>query len=197
MPDEDKDFYAVLGTREDASADEIQRRYRRLAARHHPDRGGDEEEMKALNEAYGVLGDAAGRLAYDAARRARRGATDGEAEYAEEETAYETTARYASRPVELDLIGGRLFSGVGCVLVGLVLLFLVRAHYVIFLWPLALLAAFVVLMGVLMTHGALRLARGRYAPSHPARRLAWAQDAAFWSLCVVGVYGVYLLMYAF
>ena len=71
VSDEDKDFYAVLGAREDAPADEIPRRSRRLTARHHADRGGDEEEMKALNEAHGVLGDEAGREANSPSRPAR------------------------------------------------------------------------------------------------------------------------------
>ncbi|HYO62973.1 MAG TPA: DnaJ domain-containing protein [Pyrinomonadaceae bacterium] len=195
--DELKDYYAVLGAGEDAPADEIQRRYKQLAARHHPDRGGDEEEMKAINEAYGVLGNEAGRTAYDASRRAHRPAPDADDEYVEGEQPYEAAYGYDSRPVELDAVGGRLVGGAWCVLLGLVLLFLVRAHYVMFLWPLAMLAAVVVAAGVLMTHAGLRLARGRYGEAHLARRSARAQDAAFWALVAAGAYGVYLLMYAF
>ena len=63
--DSNKDYYGVLGVEHDASAREIYRQYKRQAARHHPDRGGSEEQMKSVNEAYGVLKDAAIRRAYD------------------------------------------------------------------------------------------------------------------------------------
>jgi hypothetical protein len=83
-----------------------------------------------------------------------------------------------------------------CLVLGLALMFLVRFHYVILLWPLALLAAGLVLFGVLMAHGALSFARERVAPTHPARRFVWAQELAFWSCVAGGVYAVYLAMTA-
>ena len=63
-----KDYYEILGAAEDASQEEIERLYKRLAIRHHPDRGGDAEYMKAINEAYAVLGNEAARRSYDASR---------------------------------------------------------------------------------------------------------------------------------
>ena len=63
-----KDYYAVLGVDKDASQVEIDRSYKRLASKHHPDRGGSEERMKLLNEAYGVLKDTKLRHAYDDVR---------------------------------------------------------------------------------------------------------------------------------
>ena len=39
-PDVEKDYYSILGAGETASPDEIERLYKRLAKRHHPDRGG-------------------------------------------------------------------------------------------------------------------------------------------------------------
>src|SRR6476620_5368751 len=63
------DYYAILGANEDASPREIERLYKRQAHQHHPDRGGAEEDMKALNEAYSVLRDGAARKQYDARRR--------------------------------------------------------------------------------------------------------------------------------
>src|SRR5882762_5511277 len=64
----DKDYYNVLGADETASRGEIDRLYKRLASQRHPDRGGSEEEMKSLNEAYGVLKDASTRREYDSRR---------------------------------------------------------------------------------------------------------------------------------
>ncbi len=62
--------YETLGLRPDATPAEIRDAYRRLARRHHPDRGAaDAEAMPLINEAYRVLGDPARRAAYDAATR--------------------------------------------------------------------------------------------------------------------------------
>src|SRR5437763_10649561 len=63
------DYYEILGASEDASPREIERLYKRQAHQRHPDRGGAEEDMKALNEAYSVLHDEAARKQYDARRR--------------------------------------------------------------------------------------------------------------------------------
>ncbi len=47
--------YRLLGLSSSASWDEIQSAYRRKAKVHHPDHGGDEDAMRALNEAYQTL----------------------------------------------------------------------------------------------------------------------------------------------
>ncbi|MBW3663295.1 MAG: molecular chaperone DnaJ [Actinobacteria bacterium] len=68
----DKDFYAVLGVSQDASAAEIKKAYRKLAQQLHPDANKDpdaEERFKAVNEAYAVLGDDDKRKEYDELRR--------------------------------------------------------------------------------------------------------------------------------
>src|SRR5437879_13234159 len=65
----DKDYYAIVGAREDDSVREIERLYKRQAHKRHPDRGGTEEGMKALNEAYRVLRDEQTRRHYDSERR--------------------------------------------------------------------------------------------------------------------------------
>lgn len=59
------DYYSILGVPRTASQDEIKRAYRKLAMQHHPDKGGNEETFKQINEAYDTLGDAQKRAAYD------------------------------------------------------------------------------------------------------------------------------------
>jgi molecular chaperone DnaJ len=60
-----RDYYEILGVKKDASPDEIKKAFRRAATQHHPDRGGDEEKFKEINEAYEVLKDADKRKRYD------------------------------------------------------------------------------------------------------------------------------------
>jgi predicted membrane protein len=91
-------------------------------------------------------------------------------------------------------VGGRVAGALLAIFAGLVLLFLVRFHYVVFLWPLALLAAALVLFGVWMAHAALAFARGNFAPDHLARRSAWAQEVVFWSSVAGGLFVVYLIL---
>ncbi len=64
-----KDYYQTLGISKTASQDEIKRAFRKLAAKHHPDKNpGDkaaEERFKEINEAYTVLSDSEKRKLYD------------------------------------------------------------------------------------------------------------------------------------
>ena len=60
-----KNYYDVLGVKKSASADEIKKAFRKLARKHHPDAGGDEETFKQINEAYEVLSDPEKRKQYD------------------------------------------------------------------------------------------------------------------------------------
>ncbi len=47
--------YKMLGVAPSASWEEIERAYREKAKIHHPDRGGDADAMRALNDAYALL----------------------------------------------------------------------------------------------------------------------------------------------
>jgi len=58
-------YYDILGVKKDASADDIKKAFRRLARKHHPDAGGDEEKFKEINGAYEVLSDPEKRAQYD------------------------------------------------------------------------------------------------------------------------------------
>ncbi len=181
----EKDYYSILGAEEESPRADIERRYKRLARRHHPDRGGDEEQMKEINEAWGVLGDTDARTAYDERRGERQRLRM---------TQYRAYTPASSPGAKADPLSGRIVGAGLCIFVGLVLLFLVRAHYVVFLWPLALLGFGVVFFGVLMAHGALVFARETVPPTHPARRFVWAQELAFWCCVAGGAYGVYLAL---
>src|SRR5690606_35171674 len=62
------DFYDVLGVPRTATQEEIQRAYRRLARRYHPDVNKDpsaEDRFKEISEAYHVLSDPESRRRYD------------------------------------------------------------------------------------------------------------------------------------
>lgn len=67
-----KDFYAVLGVRKDASAEELKKAYRKLARANHPDSNpGDQKKhdrFKSVAEAYDVVGDPDKRKKYDEMR---------------------------------------------------------------------------------------------------------------------------------
>ena len=68
MPTTTGDYYQTLGVDRSAGQDELQRAYRRLARRFHPDVNQDpgaEETLKRVNEAYSVLSDPKKRARYD------------------------------------------------------------------------------------------------------------------------------------
>lgn len=64
-----KDYYNILDVSRDASQSEIKKKYRKLAAKYHPDKNPDDptavEKFKELGEAYEVLKDPEKRKLYD------------------------------------------------------------------------------------------------------------------------------------
>jgi DnaJ family protein A protein 2 len=58
-------LYERLGVSRDAGVDEIRRAYKDLARVKHPDRGGDAEEFKKIQEAHEILSDDDRRRMYD------------------------------------------------------------------------------------------------------------------------------------
>lgn len=60
-----RDYYTILGVSKNAGQDEIKKAFRKKAHELHPDKGGDAEAFKAVNEAYQALGDEKKRAAYD------------------------------------------------------------------------------------------------------------------------------------
>ena len=63
-----KDYYAILGVKKDATADDIKTAYRKLARKYHPDVSKEkdaEEKFKEMSEAYETLKEPEKRAAYD------------------------------------------------------------------------------------------------------------------------------------
>ena len=177
--DSNKDYYGVLGVDKDASQVEIERQFKRQAARHHPDRGGSEERMKSLNEAYRVLKDKHLRDSYDALRPGRR--------HPRFTPVTTPTAR------DVGVFGHCLSAGL-CLFAGAFLLLLVRYQWMIFLWPLVILALLVLGFGVLLARSAMVAVNDSLPVTNPFKRHTKIQELAFWTAIVSGGYGLYVLM---
>ena len=64
------DPYKIVYTSQESSDAEIKKAFRKLAAKHHPDKGGDEEKFKQINEAYSTIGTVQKRQEYEALQHA-------------------------------------------------------------------------------------------------------------------------------
>ena len=60
-----KDYYNILGVSKNSSSEEIKAAFRKKAHEHHPDKGGNAEKFKEINEANQVLGNPEKRKQYD------------------------------------------------------------------------------------------------------------------------------------
>jgi hypothetical protein len=182
--DSRKDYYGILGADERTSGRELERLYKRMAARRLPDKGGSEDEMKTLNEAYGVLRNEETRRDYDAGRAQRARVLHAG-----------VVPRASPTAQDVGLFGHGL-SALLCLLVGLSLLFLVRFQWMFFLWPLLILALFVIFFGVLMARSTMKAVNTSLPLSNRFRRYTRLQEALFWIAITGSGYGVYLLLTA-
>ncbi len=68
-PTQSKDYYAILGVKKKATAEEIRKAFRKLARKYHPDVNPNdkkaEEKFKELSEANDILSDEKKRKIYD------------------------------------------------------------------------------------------------------------------------------------
>lgn len=61
-----KQYYSVLGIRQNATAEDIKKAYRKMSLKYHPDKPtGNQEKFREINEAYTVLRDPSRRQQYD------------------------------------------------------------------------------------------------------------------------------------
>jgi DnaJ-class molecular chaperone len=67
------DYYSILGVPKNASQDDIRKAYKKQSMQHHPDRGGNEEQFKKVNEAYSTLKEPQKRAMYDHSQTAGQG----------------------------------------------------------------------------------------------------------------------------
>ena len=63
--DLNKNYYQALGLDKNATDDDIKKAYRKAAVQHHPDKGGDAEQFKIINEANTILSDQSSKHEYD------------------------------------------------------------------------------------------------------------------------------------
>ena len=59
------DYYKILEVNKQSSLEQIKKAYKKLAVKHHPDKGGNPEYFKNISEAYQVLSDPEKRKVYD------------------------------------------------------------------------------------------------------------------------------------
>jgi curved DNA-binding protein len=109
------DYYAELGVKRDAGADEIKKAYRKLAKEFHPDKDASpkaQARMRSINEAYEVLGDPEKRKHYDHLRASWKeghstGAAGGSAGFEDLFQQARRQRRGGGRPRPEDLGGGQ------------------------------------------------------------------------------------------
>ena len=64
-------YYDILGVSKGADSSELKSAYKKASMQHHPDRGGDAEKFKEINQAYSTLKDPQKRQDYDNPRQSQ------------------------------------------------------------------------------------------------------------------------------
>jgi len=193
--DSRKDYYAVLGVRQGSTVDELERAYRCEARKRHPDGGGSDEAMKALNEAHDILSDPETRKAYDAERRPAPTVYQSSMAFDPEAASRAGTLKI---PVSDPDFAGLGVGAVACFGLGIPLLLLVEMQWMFFLWPLRIMALGALAVGVYMSRSALVVRQRARDKSTQvgSRRTRVIREVLFWFIAaaligalLVGLYG--------
>ena len=64
-----KNYYDILGVDEKATSSDINKAFKELAKKHHPDRGGAKDKFQEISEAHDTLKDSQKRHDYDTMRK--------------------------------------------------------------------------------------------------------------------------------
>ena len=189
--DSSRDYYRVLGVNEDASREDLERAYRGEARKRHPDVGGSEEEMKALNEAHDILSDPETRKAYDAERRPKRAVYASSMAFDPEAA---SKAGTLGIPVADPDFAGLVMGAIACFGLGIPLLLLVEMQWMFFLWPLRIMALGALAVGVYLSHSALltKQRRLKKAGRGNSRKRVVIRELLFW-LITTGTIGALLV----
>ena len=186
--DSKRDYYAELGIAESASREEIDRAYRAMARKRHPDGGGSDEAMKSLNEARDILTDHETRKAYDAERRPK---TQAHAQRMTFDPYAASRAGTLKIPVADADMAGLLMGAAACFGLGIPLLLLVEMQWMFFLWPLRIMSLAALVLGVLLAHSALRMKHRKLRKARPdySRGVLALYELVFWivSVAVLGM----------
>jgi hypothetical protein len=184
--DANKDYYDVLGVNSDATKEEIEKAYRNEARSKHPDSGGNEEDMKALNEARDLLSNSETRKAYDEVRKPPSIAYG--SSYAFDVDASANVGAFET-PADDEGFAGTVISAAICLGLGLPFLVLVESQWMFFLWPLRIMAICVIGAGIWMAHSALSAKHRTYKKNNVAYRRSRVvfSELIFWSFALVAV----------
>ncbi len=193
--DSSRDYYRVLGVSADASREDLERAYRGAARKRHPDGGGSEEDMKALNEAHDILSDPETRKAYDAERQPKRAVYPSSMAFDPEAA---SKAGTLGIPVADPDFAGLVMGAITCFGLGIPLLLLVEMQWMFFLWPLRIMALGALAVGVYLSHSALltKQRRLKKAGHGDSRKRAVIRELLFWLIATGTIGALLVALYA-